>query len=68
MLLINGAELIKVLPCDAVQEDPLLVAGRWSNQLEGLLRGKGRSSEVCVSCHIDRAKEVEAVAFRKKRR
>jgi hypothetical protein len=60
--------LIRVLPRDAGEEDPLLVARRWSNQLERLLRGKGRSSDVCVSCHMYRAKEVEAVAFEKKGR
>ncbi len=42
-------------------------AQRWAGQLDLLLRGKGTRGEVCPTCHIDRAGEVQE-SFRRARR
>ena len=59
-------ELLKIGAGDAVGEDPLVLARRCSNELENLLRAKGRSSELCAACHLNRAGEVREAANRRK--
>ena len=65
-IVVGETELLKIAGGDAAGEDPLVLARRCSSELESLLRAKGRSSELCATCHLYRAKEVEEAAYRRK--